>query len=155
MVGPWYGSLLSLNLMCRVSSLDSHGHTVKPRFTRPVGGKELGPVYREALYIRVHFTLIYTQSLFSGDRLGPGKSRDPVNRGTVNWGSTVLCFVERLNMCWGKWRAFRWTFSCLLKLYAVFHLELLRKFINFGAFLISQSYNEFLILFSESARLIT
>ena len=33
--------------------------TVKPRFTGPVGGKELGPVNREARYIGVHFTLIY------------------------------------------------------------------------------------------------
>ena len=34
--------------------------TVKPRFTGPLGGKELGPVNREARYIGVHFTLIYT-----------------------------------------------------------------------------------------------
>ena len=34
--------------------------TVKPRFTGPIGEKELGPVNREALYIGVHFTLIYT-----------------------------------------------------------------------------------------------
>ena len=40
--------------------------TVKPRFTGPLGGKELGPVNREARYIGVHFTLIYTQSLFLG-----------------------------------------------------------------------------------------
>ena len=33
--------------------------TVKPRFTGPVGGKELGPVNREARYIGEHFTLIY------------------------------------------------------------------------------------------------
>ena len=52
-------------------------------------GKELGPVNREAQYIGVHFTLIYTQSLFSGIELRPGKSRDPVNRGTVNRGFTV------------------------------------------------------------------
>ena len=44
-------------------------HTVKPRFTGPLGGKELGPVNRDARYIGVHFTLIYTQSLFSGDRI--------------------------------------------------------------------------------------
>ena len=43
--------------------------TVKPRFTGPLGGKELGPVNREARYIGVHFTLIYTQSLFSGNRI--------------------------------------------------------------------------------------
>ena len=41
--------------------------TVKPRFTGPLGGKELGPVNREARYIGVQFTLIYTQSLFLGD----------------------------------------------------------------------------------------
>ena len=34
--------------------------TVKPRFTGPVGEKELGPVNREARYIGVHFALIYT-----------------------------------------------------------------------------------------------
>ena len=34
--------------------------TVKPRFTGPLGGKKLGPVNREARYIGVHFTLIYT-----------------------------------------------------------------------------------------------
>ena len=34
--------------------------TVKPRFTGPLGGKELGPVNREARYIGVHFALIYT-----------------------------------------------------------------------------------------------
>ena len=55
-------------------------------------GKELGPVNREARYIGVHFTLIYTQSLFSGIELRPGKSRDPVNRGTVNRGFTVYSF---------------------------------------------------------------
>ena len=44
-------------------------YTVKPRFTGPLGEKELGPVNREARYIGVHFTLIYTQSLFSGDRI--------------------------------------------------------------------------------------
>ena len=37
-----------------------HDDTVKPRFTGPLGGKELGPVNREARYIGVHFTLIYT-----------------------------------------------------------------------------------------------
>ena len=35
-------------------------NTVKPRFTGPLGGKELGPVNRKARYIGVHFTLIYT-----------------------------------------------------------------------------------------------
>ena len=44
-----------------------HEHTVKPRFTGPLGGKGLGPVNREARYIGLHFTLIYTQSLFLGD----------------------------------------------------------------------------------------
>ena len=34
--------------------------TVKPQFTGPLGEKELGPVNREARYIGVHFTLIYT-----------------------------------------------------------------------------------------------
>ena len=33
-------------------------YTMKPRFTGPVRGKELGPVNREARYIGVHFTLI-------------------------------------------------------------------------------------------------
>ena len=44
-------------------------NTVKPRFTGPLGGKELSPVNREARYFGVHFTLIYAQSLFSGDRI--------------------------------------------------------------------------------------
>ena len=44
-------------------------YTVKPRFTGPLGGKELGPVNREARYIGVDLTLIYTQSLFSGDMI--------------------------------------------------------------------------------------
>ena len=42
--------------------------TVKPRFTGLLGGKEKGPVNREARYIGVNFTMIYTQSWFSGDR---------------------------------------------------------------------------------------
>ena len=56
-----------------------HVCTVKPRFTGPHEGKELSPVNREAWYIGVHFTLICTLSLFSGDRIearsieGPGK----------------------------------------------------------------------------------
>ena len=37
-----------------------YDYTVKPQFTGPLGGKELGPVNREARYIRVHFKLIYT-----------------------------------------------------------------------------------------------
>ena len=28
-----------------------------------------------------HFTLMYTENLFSGERIEAGKSRDPVNRG--------------------------------------------------------------------------
>ena len=48
-------------------TIKTHSSTVKPRFTGPHGGKELGRVNREAWYIGVHFTLIYTQSLFSGD----------------------------------------------------------------------------------------
>ena len=72
-------------------------YTVKPRFTGPLGGKELGPVNWEAWYILVHFTLIYTQSLFSGIESGPGKLRDPVNRGTVNRGFTVFCYMAPLS----------------------------------------------------------
>ena len=37
-----------------------HIGTVKPRFTGPLGGKELNPVNQEAWYIGVHFALIYT-----------------------------------------------------------------------------------------------
>ena len=44
--------------------------------------------------IGVHFTLIYTQSFFSGERTLAAKSRDPVNQGMVNQGFTVrqLCY---------------------------------------------------------------
>ena len=44
-------------------------HTVKPRFTGPLWRKELSPVNQDARYIGVHSPLIYTQSLFSGDRI--------------------------------------------------------------------------------------
>ena len=65
---------------------DSKCHiTVKPQFTGPLGGKELGPVNRDARYIRVDYTLIYTQSFFWGIELRPGKSRDPVNRCLTVW----------------------------------------------------------------------
>ena len=73
---------------CQIS-FKTQGNTVKPRFSGPLGGKELSPVDRDARYVGVHFTLIYTQSLFSGIELRPGILRDPVNRGTVNQGFTV------------------------------------------------------------------
>ena len=51
---------LSLCVFPLIKTLYFLNYTVKPRFTGPIGGKELGPVNREALYIGVHFTLIYT-----------------------------------------------------------------------------------------------
>ena len=63
--------------------------TVKPRFTGPLGGKELSLLNRETRYIGVLFTLIYKKSFFGGIDLKPGKWRDLVNRGTVDRDFTV------------------------------------------------------------------
>ena len=66
-------------------------NTVKPRFTGPLGKRNKArSIEKHGISGWVHFTLIYTQSLFSGDRIKPGKSRDPVNRETVNRGFTVV-----------------------------------------------------------------
>ena len=48
----------------RKAGCSYNNNTVKHRFTGPLGGKELGPVNREARYIGVHFTLIYPQACF-------------------------------------------------------------------------------------------
>ena len=65
------GKLCSVLLLLMFSAVCS-SITVKPRFTGPLGGKELDSVNQEARYIRVHYMLIYTQSFFLGLELRPG-----------------------------------------------------------------------------------
>ena len=56
-------------LSVQTITLDPKYMYSKTPIYRASWGKELGLVNREARYIGVHFTLIYTQSLFSGNRI--------------------------------------------------------------------------------------
>ena len=70
-------------------------NSVKPRLTRPLGGKEKGAVNRRARCIGVQYTTIYKSSFLSGERLqaryigGPGK----LGHGK----SGFYCIVQK---CW-------------------------------------------------------
>ncbi len=61
-------------------------HTVKPRYTGVVGGKQNGTVYRGARYIEVHLSYIIHGW---GNITMPGISKFTVYRGTVYRGLTV------------------------------------------------------------------